>query len=138
MRGKSNFDEGCEVLMQHKILIAVMGIVFVVKEGINLLVPMLIKGNMNIVATMIISLLEVPLFFGVIKLSLNACRNEQTSLGQLVEFYKPQLLFKSLLYGAAAMILYVVGLGAIFFIGLALGTAFGSVTLSFLSPLLRA
>lgn len=133
MRDKSNFDEGFDVLMQHKILIAVTSIVFLVMEGVNLLAVMLVKGNMSIVATIIISLLETPMFFGAAKICISACRNAQTSLGQLVEFYKPQLLFKSLLYGVVAMILYTVGVGGIAFICLTFGAAFQGIFIGFIA-----
>lgn len=135
MRGKSNFDEGFAVLMQHKILIAVTGIVFLVMEGVDLLAAMLVKGNMNSAVTMIIVLLETPMFFGAIKICISACRNEQTSLGQLVEFYKPQLLFKSLLYGVVAMVLYAVGVGGIVFMCLTIGVALYSDFIGFIALL---
>ena len=109
MRDKSNFDGGLATLMQYKILFAASAIVFIAAAAIGIL-PMFVNSAVgHFILMILITLLEMPLYFGFIKLALTACRGASPSLGQLVEFYKPALLFKALLYGLVAGVLIIIG-----------------------------
>ena len=72
MRDKSNFDEGLATLMQYKILFAASAIVFIAAADIGIL-PMFVNSAVgHFILMILITLLEMPLYFGFIKLALTA------------------------------------------------------------------
>lgn len=113
MRGKSNFDEGLAVLQRYKILLAAAAIVSIAISAVDMLPELVSNSALHVMLSVILTLLEMPLYFGFIKLVLAACRDAGPSLGQLVEFYRPEILLKSLLFGLVSGLLIALGITGI-------------------------
>lgn len=115
MSGKNNFDEGLVTLKRHKILFAASAIVFLALIAVRVLMIFATVFRWNFAIVAVGCLLGMPLCFGAVKLAITACRDADPSLRQLVEFYKPSLLPKALLYALTVGGLITLGVIGIFF-----------------------
>lgn len=115
MRGKNNFDEGLATLKRYKILFAVSVIIFLALIAARTLMIFIIILRWNFILAAVLYLLEMPLYFGAVKLAITACQEGRPSLRQLVAFYKPSLLPQTLLYSLTVGVLIVLGVIGVFF-----------------------